>query len=148
MDYEKKTNTELIAICKERGIKGYSGKKKDAIIALLMEGIQEEIANIKLKPTKNTSPLRYPGGKTRAISLLESYVTEHYPTKKTLLSPFFGGGSFELHMKTKGYSIKGNDLFVPLYTFWKTLQSDPITLLTKIREKMPITKEVFHQIRI
>jgi site-specific DNA-methyltransferase (adenine-specific) len=35
MDYSKKTRDELIAICKERDIKGYSGKKKDDIIKLL-----------------------------------------------------------------------------------------------------------------
>ena len=28
MDYSKKSRDELIAICKEKGIKGYSGKKK------------------------------------------------------------------------------------------------------------------------
>lgn len=35
MDYSKKTREELIAICKEKSIKGYSGKKKDEIIQLL-----------------------------------------------------------------------------------------------------------------
>ena len=35
MDYTKKTREELIAICKEKSIKGYSGKKKDDIIQLL-----------------------------------------------------------------------------------------------------------------
>lgn len=35
MDYSKKTYQELLAICKEKNIKGYSGKKKDAIIKLL-----------------------------------------------------------------------------------------------------------------
>jgi DNA (cytosine-5)-methyltransferase 1 len=35
MDYSKKTREELIAICKEKSIKGYSGKKKEAIIQLL-----------------------------------------------------------------------------------------------------------------
>ena len=35
MDYSKKTCEELIALCKERGIKGYSGKKKGAIAELL-----------------------------------------------------------------------------------------------------------------
>jgi hypothetical protein len=34
-DYSKKTREELIAICKEKGIKGYSGKKKEYIVALL-----------------------------------------------------------------------------------------------------------------
>lgn len=32
---EKKTKDELISLCKERGIKGYSGKKKDEIAKLL-----------------------------------------------------------------------------------------------------------------
>lgn len=37
MDYSKKTREELIAICKEKSVKGYSGKKKDVIIKLLSE---------------------------------------------------------------------------------------------------------------
>jgi DNA (cytosine-5)-methyltransferase 1 len=36
MEYSKKTRNELIALCKEKGIQGYSGKKKDDIVALLM----------------------------------------------------------------------------------------------------------------
>ena len=35
MDYTKKTREELIVICKEKNIKGYSGKKKDDIIKLV-----------------------------------------------------------------------------------------------------------------
>jgi len=35
MDYSKNTREELIAICKENSIKGYSGKKKDEILNLL-----------------------------------------------------------------------------------------------------------------
>ncbi|MCK9607572.1 MAG: hypothetical protein M0R33_14115 [Methylomonas sp.] len=35
MDYSKKTRKELVALCKENGIKGYSGKKKDDINRLL-----------------------------------------------------------------------------------------------------------------
>jgi Alw26I/Eco31I/Esp3I family type II restriction m6 adenine DNA methyltransferase len=35
MDYSKKTRDELIAICKEKSIKGYSNKKKEKIIQLL-----------------------------------------------------------------------------------------------------------------
>jgi DNA (cytosine-5)-methyltransferase 1 len=35
MDYSKKTREELIVICKEKSIKGYSGKKKEHIIILL-----------------------------------------------------------------------------------------------------------------
>jgi len=36
MDYANKTREELIAICKEKSIKGYSGKNKGGIIELLL----------------------------------------------------------------------------------------------------------------
>jgi predicted GIY-YIG superfamily endonuclease len=35
MDYSTKTREELIAICKEKSIKGYSGKKKSDLIVML-----------------------------------------------------------------------------------------------------------------
>jgi len=43
MDYSKKTCKELIEICKEKKIKGYSGKKKDEIIKLLNNLTPEEV---------------------------------------------------------------------------------------------------------
>ena len=64
-----------------------------------------------------------------------------------LLSPFFGGGSFELFMTTKGYTVHGNDLFVPLYTFWTTKQFHCDTLAASIKEHMPMTKEKFCTLR-
>jgi len=41
-DYSTKTRNELIAICKEKGIKGYSGKKHADILALLKEKSQSK----------------------------------------------------------------------------------------------------------
>lgn len=98
-------------------------------------------------PPKNKSPLRYPGGKTRAIAILNTFLTEQYPNRRTLLSPFFGGGSFELHLKEKGYRIKGNDLFKPLYTFWSSLQQNPDAIKDAVEGAMPITKEAFVELR-
>lgn len=98
-------------------------------------------------PPKNRSPLRYPGGKTRAISILQSYVETYFPNRTQFLSPFFGGGSFELSMAIKGYTVYGNDLFVPLYTFWKMKQDHCDVLIEVIKEKMPVTKENFQQMR-
>lgn len=149
LDYSKKTKDELIAMCKEKGIKGYSTKNKNGIIDLLENSITNEIVSTKIKekPVINASPLRYPGGKTRAIDILYSYVIKYFPDKKTILSPFFGGGSFELFMTTKGYTIKANDLFVPLYNFWMAKQIDCDKLIVKIKEKIPVTKERFHMYR-
>ena len=99
------------------------------------------------KHIMSKSPLRYPGGKTRAIKILDKYVSQYYPTRSILLSPFFGGGSFELFMKAKGLTIVGNDLFNPLYIFWKTLQTNKKRLVNDIKNKMPITKEDFLNFR-
>jgi len=96
---------------------------------------------------KNKSPLRYPGGKTRAISILDQYINAYYPTKKTLLSPFFGGGSFELYLTTKGYQIRANDLFKPLYTFWQTVKDTPEDIKDAVESVMPVTKEYFLELR-
>ena len=43
MDYSTKTREELISLCKERNIKGYSGKKKEEIIQLLTKNLPKEI---------------------------------------------------------------------------------------------------------
>ena len=62
---------------------------------------------------KNYSPLRYAGGKTRAIKL----ILQHIPDikSKRIISPFFGGGSFELYMSRNGYEIIGFDIFNLLF---------------------------------
>jgi len=99
-------------------------------------------------PPKNKSPLRYPGGKTRAITILDQYLTTNFPNKKTLLSPFFGGGSFELHLASKGYQIRGNDLFKPLYTFWLSVKETPEDIKDAVESVMPVTKEYFMELRM
>lgn len=45
MDYSKKTREELIALCKEKGIKGYSGKKKNEIGLLLVSPLVNTIVS-------------------------------------------------------------------------------------------------------
>jgi len=37
MDYSKKTKDDLVALCKEKKIKGYSGRKKEELVKLLSE---------------------------------------------------------------------------------------------------------------
>ena len=48
MDYSKNTRGELIAICKEKGLKGYSTKKKAELIDLLSP--TENISIVEVKP--------------------------------------------------------------------------------------------------
>ena len=69
------------------------------------------------------TPLRYPGGKSRAVpklcQWLPAEVTEYRES-------FLGGGSMAIEM-TKRYpdiSIWVNDLYKPLYLFWLALRDD------------------------
>ena len=54
--YTKKTREELIAICKERKIKGYSNLKKDEIIQLLIPATINSIQDDTLVPTLVPKP--------------------------------------------------------------------------------------------
>lgn len=49
----------------------------------------------------NISPLRYHGGKTRACKILNKVISEYFDIDEfdIILSPFFGGGSFEFHLQ-------------------------------------------------
>ena len=71
----------------------------------------------------NISPLRYPGGKTRACKILYELLNEHFSMNniKNLISPFFGGGSFEFYIYNKhNINVIINDKFKPLISFWNT----------------------------
>ena len=71
------------------------------------------------------SPLRYPGGKTRAIKHMKGYFPEDM---KELCSPFFGGGSLELHFAGEGVQVTAYDLFKPLAWFWRAALESPTAL--------------------
>ncbi len=94
-----------------------------------------------------TSPLRYPGGKTRACKLLWAFLQKEYPKTKYLVSPFFGGGSFEFYCASNGIQIFGNDLFEPLSNFWSILRFKPFELAEACRLLRPITKADFYRFR-
>ena len=69
------------------------------------------------------TPLRYPGGKSRAVVKLLQYLPDLSQAKE-YREPFLGGGSVALEI-TKRYphiDIWVNDLYEPLYNFWCELQ--------------------------
>ena len=71
------------------------------------------------------TPLRYPGGKSRACVKLAQYLPDMKQYKE-FREPFLGGGSVALYM-TKQYphlDIWVNDLYEPLYNFWRELQDN------------------------
>ena len=55
MDYSKKTVKELIALCKEKGYKGYSGKKKAELVDMLSS------------TTTTTTPISAPKNEAKTV---------------------------------------------------------------------------------
>lgn len=94
-----------------------------------------------------TSPLRYPGGKTRATKLLWAFLQKEYPKTKYIVSPFFGGGSFELFCSSKGIKVFGNDAFEPLSNFWMMVTHSKFDLAEACRLLRPMTKADFYRFR-
>ena len=81
------------------------------------------------------TPLRYPGGKSRACTKMDPY----FPDLREYVEfrePFLGGGSVALHV-TKKYphlKITVNDLYEPLVNFWITLQTFGDELTKKLKD--------------
>ena len=69
------------------------------------------------------TPLRYPGGKSRACVKMDTYFPD-LRNYDEFREPFLGGGSVAIHI-TKKYpnlDIWVNDLYEPLVNFWQQLQ--------------------------
>ena len=86
--------------------------------------------------TKNLkTPLRYPGGKSRALTKLLKYLPQQKITEYREM--FLGGGSVALEMTKRlpnDVPIWVNDLYGPLYNFWIVLRDNPVELQRKLVE--------------
>jgi DNA adenine methylase len=78
------------------------------------------------------SPLRYPGGKSRAIQRMKFLLPEEFHEYR---EPFVGGGSFFIYLKQKRPELKIwiNDLNPELYYFWMYTQIDSEKLAHELR---------------
>ena len=89
------------------------------------------------------SPLRYPGGKSKAIDPISKLI----PNFKEFREPFVGGGSVFIYLKQK-FSSKTfwiNDIYTNLYHFWSECKENPNKLIESIlefRSKYPDGKEL------
>lgn len=81
------------------------------------------------------SPLRYPGGKSRALKFLAQFLPKDIDEFR---EPFFGGGSLGLYVaqnpQYSGVKIYANDLNYELFCFWQSLQRDCAGLISGILE--------------
>jgi len=90
------------------------------------------------------SPLRYAGGKTRAIEVIFHFIPRG---TKTLYSPFLGGGSLELYCASMGMTVYAFDNFKPLVEFWQCLLTNPMRLADIVRKYYPLPKDKFYELQ-
>ena len=80
------------------------------------------------------TPLRYPGGKSKAIKTLSKWYPKIISEYR---EPFIGGGSIAIDITKSNpdISVWINDLYVPLYNFWVQLRDRGEELSERVREE-------------
>lgn len=94
------------------------------------------------------SPLRYPGGKSRAIQRMKFLLPKGIEEYR---EPFVGGGSFFIYLRQAYPKLKIwiNDLNPELYYFWKYVQIDSEKLAQealKIKREKTNGQELFNEL--
>ncbi|HEY0051710.1 MAG TPA: DNA adenine methylase [Pyrinomonadaceae bacterium] len=76
------------------------------------------------------SPLRYPGGKSRAVEKITSLI----PPFQEFREPFVGGGSIFIHLRQKfpGKNFWINDIYTDLAVFWQEIQLNCAPVIEQI----------------
>lgn len=97
---------------------------------------------VPIRFNKRLSPFRYPGGKSKLIDYL--YLHLNSKTKK-LVSPFTGGGSFELAMLDAGIveHLHLNDLDIGIFSFWWVVKHMPFALIERLQTITPTHDDFF-----
>ena len=97
---------------------------------------------------KITGPLRYPGGKSRAVQQMKFLLPKKFEEYR---EPFVGGGSFFIYLKQKQPNLKIwiNDLNSELYYFWKYTQINSEKLareVLKVKNERKDGQDLFNEL--
>ena len=117
MDYSTKSRDELLALCKEKGVKGYSSKKKADLILSLSEPI---------KPVEQVKPAVNPAVKP-AVKVMEPVETDR-PFR--MIDLFAGTGAFSRAFEQTGKvaCVFANDMVAPSKEIYDKNFRHPLTL--------------------
>ncbi len=114
--------------------------KKDAFL----DKLKSPTGKNPYKRYINGTPLRYAGGKTLAVGLIVELLPNNI---ERIISPFFGGGSFEIAcVKELDLEVKGFDIFDMLVNYWQQQFSNSEKLYNYLKAYSP-TKEGFLEIK-
>lgn len=108
MDYSSKTKAEIIVLCKEKHIKGYSGKKREDLLKLIQQSTVPQKQDTGKFRTNNKD--QFYTKETVAKSCIDIMLKEIPNTQQYLwVEPSAGNGSF-LHQIPSSYDRLGLDL--------------------------------------
>ena len=99
---------------------------------IILFGKQLKVTLMSIKSLK--TPLRYPGGKSKAIKTLSQWYPKIISEYR---EPFIGGGSIAIDVTKSNPDIPVwiNDLYVPLYNFWVQLRDRGEELSERVTEE-------------
>ena len=121
-------------------VKHTLGARKD----ILLRKLRSPTGKQPYKRYMDGTPLRYAGGKTLAVGFIVELLPRHL---KRLISPFFGGGSFEIACaKELGLEVKGFDIFDVLVNYWQQQLSNPEEVYEYLKTYRP-NREYFVEIK-
>jgi len=110
---EKLTIKELIALCKERKIKGYSGLRLNEIKELIEKHNPVQTQTLTIQETPPVSRLNYIGSKYQLLEWITTNIKEKTGfnnfNNKTIADLFAGTGIVSHHFRGLGAKVLSND---------------------------------------
>ncbi len=94
------------------------------------------------------TPLRYPGGKRRLVTVVTRLLHENGLTDVEYAEPYAGGAAVALALLMDGHAstIHLNDLSRPVYAFWHTVLHNTVAMCERVLST-PVTMEEWYRQR-
>lgn len=120
----------IIKICKDRGIKGYSNKTKAELIRLI--GEKEQLYPL----------VKWSGGKTDELEQIKKYIPTEFDT---YIEPFVGGGAVFFNLSPNKSVI--NDIHPDLISLYKVVSSGRSSDIKEFMDMHPNDETTYYKVR-